>query len=80
MRETSDELTVRELDVLRLAAGGLSDKLIALQLGIARSTVSNHVTMILLKLGATNRAEAVAIAMRDGLIELPPPGMIADAA
>lgn len=73
MRETKGDLTARETSVLRLVAAGLSDKLIGARLGIARSTTSNYVTAILLKLGATNRAEAVAIAMRDGIIELPPP-------
>lgn len=71
MREVGDDLTARELDVLSLVAEGLSDKRIAVRLGIARSTASNHITMILLKLGAANRTEAVAIAMRDRLIELP---------
>ena len=69
MRETKDDLTARELDVLRLVAAGGSDKLIGTRLGIARSTVSNHVSVVLLKLGAANRAEAVAIGIRDGLIE-----------
>lgn len=78
MDDARDELTPRELEVLGLAAAGLSDKLIGARLGIARSTTSNHVTTILLKLGATNRAEAVAIAMRDGIIELPPPDVITD--
>jgi DNA-binding NarL/FixJ family response regulator len=64
---------MREENVLSLVAEGLSDKLIGGRLGIVRSTASNHVTMILLKLGPTNRAEAVAIAMRHGLIELAPP-------
>lgn len=70
--DARDELTVRELDILRLVAAGLSDKLIGARLGIARSTTSNHITVILLKLRAANRAEAVAIAMRDGIIERRP--------
>lgn len=73
MRDGHEELTQRELEILELVAHGLSDKLIAVRTGMARGTVSNHLTTILLKLGATNRAEAVAIAMRDGIIELPPP-------
>ena len=64
-------LTPRETEVLSLMANGLSDKLIAARLSIARSTVSNHVTIILLKLDAANRTEAVAIAIRDGLITPP---------
>lgn len=73
MRNGREELTHRELDILTLVAAGLSDKLIGDRLAIARSTASNHVTTILLKLGAANRAEAAAIAIRDGIIELPPP-------
>ena len=64
-------LTPRETEVLSLMANGLSDKLIAARLSIARSTVSNHVAIILLKLDAANRTEAVAIAIRDGLITPP---------
>ncbi len=69
MRDDHDALTVRELDVLRLIAAGRSSKQIALRLGIARSTVSTHVSTILLKLGASNRTEAAVIAVRDGIIE-----------
>lgn len=73
--DARDELTARELGILTLAAAGLSDKLIGARLGIARSTTSNHVATILLKLSAANRAEAVAIAdaRRDHRIT-PPPG------
>lgn len=66
-----DGLTRREIEVLQLVATGLSDKLIAKKLAIARGTVSNHIGDILGKLQASNRAEAVAIALRDGLIEPP---------
>ncbi len=66
-----DRLTGREIEVLQFAARGLSDKLIAKELAIARGTVSNHIGDILGKLQASNRAEAVAIALRDGVI-LPP--------
>ena len=70
MRRNIGQLTARELDVLSLAAQGLSDKQIAARLGVARSTASNCMGVILLKLHASNRAEAVAIAMRDGVIGL----------
>ncbi len=51
-----DGLTPRELEILRLIAQGLSDKLIAAELGLAPSTVSNHVSAILLKLDVENRS------------------------
>src|SRR5437660_7937191 len=55
---TDDELTSRELDVLRLIASGNSNKLIADQLSIGEATVKSHVTNILSKLGANDRAHA----------------------
>ena len=72
MHTPRNELTERETDVLRLAASGMGDKLIAAQLGIGRRTVSNHMGVVLLKLDAANRTEAVAIAIRDRLLEPPP--------
>ena len=61
-------LTPRERDVLRLLIAGLSDKEIAAVLGIARYTASNHVTAIREKLGASSRAAAAALAVRDRLV------------
>lgn len=65
-----DELTVREIDVLRLIAAGNSNRLIADQLSIGEATVKSHVTNILSKLGANDRAHAVTIALKRGIIEL----------
>ena len=65
-----DELTTREVDVLRLIAAGNSNKLIADQLSIGEATVKSHVTNILSKLGANDRAHAVTIALKRGIIEL----------
>jgi DNA-binding NarL/FixJ family response regulator len=65
-----DELTSRELDVLRLIAAGNSNKLIADQLSIGEATVKSHVTNILSKLGANDRAHAVTIGLKRGIIEL----------
>ncbi len=65
-----DELTSRELDVLRLIASGNSNKLIADQLSIGEATVKSHVTNILSKLGANDRAHAVTIGLKRGIIEL----------
>jgi len=68
-RETS-LLTPRELAVLRLVAAGQSNRQIAESLGITERTVKFHVTAIFNKLGADNRAQAVALAGRRGLLPL----------
>jgi DNA-binding NarL/FixJ family response regulator len=65
-----DELTTREIDVLRLIAAGNSNKLIADQLSIGEATVKSHVTNILSKLGANDRSHAVTIGLRRGIIQL----------
>lgn len=65
-----EALTERELDVLQLLAEGLSNKAIALQLGISDHTVKFHVNAIMGKLDAQNRTEAVVRATRLGLIML----------
>jgi DNA-binding NarL/FixJ family response regulator len=65
-----DDLTVREIDVLRLIAAGNANKEIAGQLSIAEDTVKSHVTNILAKLGANDRTHAVTIGLKRGIIEL----------
>jgi DNA-binding NarL/FixJ family response regulator len=65
-----DDLTSRELDVLRLIATGNANKEIACQLSIAEETVKSHVTNILAKLGANDRTHAVTIGLKRGIIEL----------
>ena len=50
-------LSHRELSIARLAATGQTDKEISEQLGLARSTVSNHITNVLKKTGATSRRQ-----------------------
>ncbi len=65
-----DELTSREIDVLRLIAAGNANKQIADQLAIGEGTVKSHVTNILSKLGANDRAHAVTIGLKRGIIEL----------
>jgi DNA-binding NarL/FixJ family response regulator len=67
---SDDELTPRELDVLRLIATGNANKEIAVQLAIAEETVKSHITNILAKLGANDRTHAVTIALKRGIIEL----------
>jgi DNA-binding NarL/FixJ family response regulator len=65
-----DALTLREIDVLRLLAGGSANKLIADRLSITEETVKFHVRNILSKLGASDRTHAVTIALKRGIIEL----------
>ena len=62
-----DDLTARELDVLRLLAIGRGNADIALVLEISLNTVATHVRNILAKTGCANRTEAAAYAMRHGL-------------
>ena len=65
-----DELTEREIDVLRLIAAGNANKEIAAQLGLAEDTVKRHVTNILSKLRANDRTHAVTIGLKRGIIDL----------
>ncbi len=69
-RQLDEPLTARELEVLRLLAGGSNTAVSADQLGIAPATLRAHVQAILRKLGAHSRLEAVAEASRLGLITL----------
>ncbi|PON16763.1 hypothetical protein C2W62_16720 [Candidatus Entotheonella serta] len=64
-----DDLSPRELDVLRLLATGKSNREIAEALFISLSTVATHVRNILTKTGCANRTEAAAFALRHGLSE-----------
>lgn len=64
------ELTERQLDVITSMARGLTNADIAKQFGITADGVKFHITSILAKLGAANRSEAIAIALRNRLIRL----------
>jgi DNA-binding NarL/FixJ family response regulator len=67
---TDEALSEREIDVLRLIAAGNSNKQIADHLVVAEATIKSRVTNILSKLGASDRAHAVTIALRRGIIGL----------
>ena len=66
---TNDDLTSREIEVLRLIAIGRSNADIAMVLAISLNTVATHVRNILAKTGSANRTEAAAYAMRQGLAD-----------
>lgn len=65
-----DELTAREIEVLRLIAAGEANKMVAADLMITEETVKGHVKSILSKLGANDRTHAVTIALKRGIIQL----------
>lgn len=67
----SDEaLTEREIEVLRHVSAGNSNKIIADELALSEHTIKGHLKNILAKLGASDRTQAVTIALRRGLLEV----------
>jgi len=64
-----EALTPREMQVLALMAEGLTNLQIGQQLGITESTIKSHVSTIIAKLGVASRTEAVALALRHGLVD-----------
>lgn len=65
-----EDLTSREMDVLRLIRDGHRNKRIADRLGIAETTVNFHIKNLVDKLGANDRTHAVTIAIRRGLLDI----------
>ncbi|WP_449276855.1 response regulator [Leucobacter sp. GX24907] len=70
MQRPDDALTARELEVLELAASGLSNRDLARRLLVSEATVKTHLHHAFTKLGADNRQAAIATAIRRGLIRL----------
>lgn len=68
--ERGEELSGRELEVLRLLVAGSSNKAVASQLGLSENTVKSHISHIFDKLDVQSRAEAVAVALQRGLVPL----------
>lgn len=69
-RMSEPELTAREIEVVNLLVGGLSNKEIAHDLSIAEITVKNHISGIMAKLKATDRTHASTIAIQRGIVLL----------
>lgn len=67
---SGEELSERELEVLRLMAKGAANKEIGAELSIAQSTVKTHISTIFQKLGVSDRTEAVTEALKKGIIRL----------
>jgi two-component system, NarL family, response regulator len=65
-----DDLTSREIGILKLIATGLSNKLIADRLDVTESTIKHHVAAMLTKLGAEDRTHAVTLALERNIIDL----------
>ncbi|MGD1078034.1 MAG: response regulator transcription factor [Candidatus Sulfotelmatobacter sp.] len=69
-RVAARDLTPREMEVLRLVAGGKSNKEVGVALDISEATVKVHMTHILEKLKVTGRTEAIGVAVKRGLVDL----------
>jgi DNA-binding NarL/FixJ family response regulator len=69
-KEFYDGLTAREMEILKLLAGGMANKQIAFHLTISEKTVRNHVSNMYEKLNVFDRTQAALYAVRKGLIEV----------
>ena len=69
VRSCPDDLTERELDVIRLVAQGRSNREIAKELWISEKTVKTHVSHALTKLGLKDRTQLAIHAIKSGLVE-----------
>jgi DNA-binding NarL/FixJ family response regulator len=69
-RMSGPQLSVREIEVLKLIVQGLSNKEIASALAVAEGTVKNHVNSLLTKLNVRDRTQAATTALRRGIVDL----------
>jgi two-component system, NarL family, nitrate/nitrite response regulator NarL len=67
--KSTDALSEREVEILRLVANGYSNAVIATKISISENTVKYHLKHILQKLNARNRTEAVTAAMQAGILK-----------
>lgn len=67
---STEELTGREIEILRLVATGLDNRAIGEELGVSRSTVKHHLESIYAKLDVHGRTEAVRVGLKRGLVPL----------
>jgi DNA-binding NarL/FixJ family response regulator len=74
-RRECGELAPRELEVLKLAIKGMSNKKISFELGISEQTVGTHFNNVLRKLGVESRTQAAFYALREGLIDINDPDL-----
>ncbi len=70
MGDKPDDLSAREMDVLKLLVAGASNKAIAAQLNVSENTVKSHLSHIFGKLQVQSRAEAVAVALQKGIVPM----------
>lgn len=70
MNDRDDDLSAREMDVLKLLVEGASNKMIAAQLNLSENTVKSHTSHIFAKLQVSSRAEAVAVALQRGIVPI----------
>jgi DNA-binding NarL/FixJ family response regulator len=69
-----DNLSQREIEVLRLVAAGNSNKQIGARLSVTEQTIKAHMKRIIAKLGANDRTHAVTLALGRGILAVPPKG------
>jgi len=70
-RYAADDLTAREVEILRLVAAGNSNKTVGDRLSISEETVKSHMKNVMEKLAANDRTHAVSIAMKRGFLAVP---------
>jgi DNA-binding NarL/FixJ family response regulator len=70
-RMMRSNLTAREVEILEMLAKGLTNKQIGTALSISDNTVRNHVNSIMEKMEVSDRTEAVAVAIQQGILQIP---------
>lgn len=68
--ERLEQLSKREIEVLKLVAVGMFNKEIGVELGISERTVKNHLSSIFKKIDSSDRTQAAVFAIRNGLVDI----------